>query len=144
MAMDAEHFREAVLIHGADVHRWPEEIRQEGVDALTRSVECRSLQEEYVRFEAALASRAYEAPRQDFGLRIIAAARPRERRGFRGLAELLASCFRDLRVPAPVITVTAVLVVGVVVGFLLPAESTLAESELVEAQTFLEPESEAL
>jgi hypothetical protein len=142
--MDAEQFHECILIHGADVRRWPEEIRQAGVDALARSIECGSLQEEYVRFEAVLASRAYDAPRPDFARRIIAAAWPRERKGFRGLTELLVSCFRDLRVPAPVVTVTAVLIVGFVVGTLLPVESTLAESDMAEAQTFLDAETEAL
>ncbi len=142
--MNAEQFREAVLIHGSDVHRWPEEIRQTGLDALACSLECRSLRDDYSRLEMVMASRTLEAPRPDFSRRIIAAARPRERRGFRGLAELVASYFDDLRLPAPVVTVTAVLVMGFVVGLLLPAESTLAESEVADVQTFLDSETEAL
>ncbi|HET8760593.1 MAG TPA: hypothetical protein VFN94_05975 [Nitrospiria bacterium] len=142
--MNAEQFREALLIHGADVHRWPDEIRGRGVEALTRSIECRSLHEEYARFEAALASRASEAPSADFAGRIISAARPRQRRGFRGLTELLASCFADLRLPAPVLTVAAVLIVGLVVGLLLPAESPRGDSEATETLAFLDSTSEAL
>jgi hypothetical protein len=91
-----------------------------------------------------MASRKVETPRPDFARRIIAAAHPRERSAFPGVMEFLASCFRDLRVPAPVATVTAVLLVGFVVGVLLPTESTQAESELVEAQTFLDSATEAL
>jgi hypothetical protein len=144
MAMDAEEFRESVLIYGADVHRWPDEIRHAGVEALARSIECRSLQQDYAQFEAALGSRAYEGPRPDLAHRIVAAARQRERSALPGMMEFLRSCFRDLRLPAPVLTVAAVLVVGVVVGLLLPAESSLVDSELVEAQTFLDSTTEAL
>jgi hypothetical protein len=144
MAMDAEQFREHVLIHGADVNRWPDEVRQGGVEALARSSECRALQEEYAQFEATLGSRAYEEPSPDFSRRIIAAARPRERRGFSGLAELLGSCFADLRLPAPVLTVAAVLIVGFVVGLLLPIEATKADTESADAQTFLDSATEVL
>jgi hypothetical protein len=144
MAMDDKQFREAVLIYGADVRRWPDDLRHAGLDALASSLDCRSFRDEHARFETVLASRALEAPRADFARRIIAAARPRERKGFRGLVELVASYFADLRVPAPVVTVTAVLVVGFVVGLLLPAESTLAESDVAEAQMFFDAETEAL
>lgn len=142
--MNAEQFRECVLFHGADVHRWPDEIRRDGVEALARSIECRSLRDEYAQLEAALGLRSYEEPGTDFARRIISAARPRERRGLRGLTGVLASCFAELRLPAPVLTVAAVLIVGVVVGLLLPAESTLADSEVAESQTFLDSGTEAL
>jgi hypothetical protein len=144
MAMNAEQFREAVLIYGADVHRWPDEICQAGVEALARSLECRSLQQDYAQFEASLASRAYEEPSPDLARRIVAAARRRERIAWPGLREFLASCFKDLRVPVPVVSVTAVLIVGFVVGLLMPTESPSADSELAEAQTFLDSATEAL
>jgi hypothetical protein len=144
MTMDTERFREYLLIHGAGVHRWPEDVRQAGAEAVERSSECRSLQEEYARFEAALSARVYEEPSPDLARRIVSAARRRERNVSIGIIEFLVSCFRDLRVPAPVFTTAAVLVLGVVLGLWLPAESVVADPESSEAQTFLDSAMEGL
>lgn len=144
MAMDAEQFRERLLIHGADVTRWPEEIRGAGMEAVERSLECRSLQEEHAQFEAVLSTRVYEEPSPDLARRIVSAAWQRERRTFPGLAELLASCFMDLRLPKPVFTAAAVLIIGFVVGFFLPTESVLADPDPAEVQTFLDSATEVL
>lgn len=144
MTMDAERFREYLLIYGAGVHRWPEEVRLAGVEAVERSSECRSLQEEHARFEATLSSRAYEEPSPDLARRIVSAARRRERNASTGIIEFLVSCFRDLRVPAPVLTTAAVLILGVVLGLLLPTESVLADPESSDVQSFLDSATEAL
>lgn len=144
MTMDAERFRECLLIHGAEVHHWPESIRQEGLDAAERSSECRSLQEEHGQFEALLRSRSVEDPSPDLAVRIVSAARRTERRASPRVMEFLAACFRDLRLPAPVVTAAAVLIIGVVIGLLLPTEPVLADSESAEVQTFLDSATEAL
>jgi len=138
MTMDAEQFRECLLIHGADVQRWPEEIRRAGIEALDRSLECRSMQEECRQFEAILRSRAFEAPSPDLAFRIVSAAWRRERKASPGVIEFLAACFQDLRLPAPVLTAAAVLILGVVIGLLLPTEPVPADSESAEVQTFLD------
>ena len=144
MTMDAERFWECLLIHGAEVHQWPEDIWQAGLDAVERSLECRSLQEEYRQFEAFLRSRAFEDPSPDLAVRIVSAARGRERRTSPRVMEFLAACFQDLRLPAPVLTAAAVLIIGVVIGLLLPTEPVLADSESAEVQTFLDSATEAL
>jgi hypothetical protein len=144
MTMDAERFRECLLIHGAEVHHWPEDIRQEGLEALERSMQCRALQEEHVRFESILRARAFEDPSPGLALRIVGAARRREQRKSPRIMEFLAVCFQDLRLPAPVVTAVAVLIIGVVIGLLLPTEPVLADSESAEVQTFLDSATEAL
>ena len=144
MAMETEQFRECLLIYGADLRRWPEPIRGAGLEALERSVACRALKEDHVQFEAILRTRQYEAPSPGLEARIIAAARPRARTASPGLVEFLRSCFSDLRIPAPVLTAAAVLIVGVVIGLWLPTEPVPAESESAEVQAFLEAPAETL
>lgn len=142
--MDAEQFRECLLVYGADLQQWPEAARQAGLEVLERSLACRALQEDHVQFEAVLRTRQLEAPRQDLEARIIAAAPRRERMAYPGLAELLSSCFRDLRLPAPMLTAVAVLIVGVVIGVWVPTEPAPTDSESAEVQTFLDSATEAL
>jgi hypothetical protein len=142
--MDAERFRECLLVHGAELHRWPEDIRQSGLDAMERSLECRSLQDECRQFESILRSRVFEDPSQDLAVRIVSAARRTERRASPRVMEFLAACFQDLRLPAPVLTAAAVLIIGVVIGLLLPTEPLPADSESAEVQTFLDSATEAL
>ncbi|MFZ5875573.1 MAG: hypothetical protein ACOYXU_04095 [Nitrospirota bacterium] len=144
MTMDAERFRECLLIHGVEIQQWPEDIRQAGLEAMARSLECRALQEECRQFEAILRMRAFEEPSPDLALRIVSAARRTEQRTPARITEFLAVCFQDLRLPAPVVTAAVVLIIGVVIGLLLPAESVLADSESAEVQTFLDSATEAL
>ncbi len=144
MAMDAEQFRECLLIYGADLQRWPEAVRRAGLAALERSLACRALREDHLQFEAVLRTRDVEAPSPDLEARIIAAAPRRERIASPGLAEFLRSCFADLRLPAPALTTAAVLIVGVVIGLWLPTEPVPAESESAEVQAFLDSPAEAL
>jgi hypothetical protein len=144
MAMDADTFRECLLLYGADLAQWPEEERQAGLEALDRSLAYRALQEDQVQFEALLRSKEPQAPRADLEARIIAAARRRERAGYPGFAEFLSSCFADLRLPAPALTAAAVLIVGIMIGLWLPAAPVQTESESVEAQVFLDSATEAL
>ena len=142
--MDAEQFRECLLTHGADLQGWPEAVRRAGLEALERSFACRALKEDHAQFEATLRTREHEAPSPGLEARIIAAARRGERIASPGPAEFLRSCFADLRLPAPVLTVAAVLTLGVVIGLWLPTEPVLAESESAEVQAFLDSPAEAL
>lgn|SRR5574341_106705 len=144
MAMDADKFREGLLLYGADLEQWPEGAREAGLEALDRSPACRALREDHVQFEALLRSKEPEAPRTDLEARIIAAARRRERAAYPGLAEFLSSCFADLRLPAPVLTAAAVLIVGIIIGLWLPTDLVPVESESAEAQLFLDSATEAL
>jgi hypothetical protein len=135
--MDAEQFRECLLVYGADVLRWPDEIRQAGLELLGRSLECRSLQEYHARFEEVLRARRYEEPTPDLARRIISAALRRRKKPSPGLAAFLAACFADFRLPKPVLTAVAVLIVGFVVGFLLSPEQGLVGQEQSDLQEFL-------
>ncbi|MEN8264810.1 MAG: hypothetical protein ABFR82_15260 [Nitrospirota bacterium] len=36
MKMDIKQFSENLMLYGADVHQWPEDIRQAGLDALEK------------------------------------------------------------------------------------------------------------
>jgi hypothetical protein len=142
--MDTEQFRECLLLYGADLQRWPEVLRQTGVAALERSHACRALKEDHAQFEALLRTREVEVPSPYLEARIIDAARARKRAAPPGLAEFFRACFADLRLPAPVLTTAAVLIVGVGIGLWLPAEPVSAESESAEVQAFLDSPAEAL
>jgi hypothetical protein len=144
MPMNAERFKECVLVYGADVYRWPGELRQAGLEALERSVECRTLHEEYSRFEQVLGSPPYEEPSPDLAARIIAAARRHERKALPTLSELLAGLFADLRLPQPALTVVAALIIGFTIGFLLPAGPSIADPEQTDARAFLDSGGEVL
>ena len=144
MAMDADRFRECLLLYGADLEEWPAGARAEGLQAVDDSPACRALREEHVQFEALLRSSELEAPRPGLEGRIIAAARRRERAGSPGVPEFLSSCFRDLRIPAPVLMAAAVLIVGIVIGLWMPSEPVLAEAESAEVQLFSDSATEAL
>lgn len=142
--MDVERFREYVLLYGADLQRWPQEIRRAGIEALEQSAACRAMQEDHVQFETLLRTRTHAAPSPGLESRIIAAALRRERMEFPGLTTLLRSCFSDLRIPAPVLMTAAALFLGVGIGLWLPVDSAEVELESAEVQAFLDSPPEAL
>ncbi len=142
MTMDGERFREYLLVYGADVQRWPEAIREAGLAALEQGGEYRSFQADHAQFEAVLSARRYEEPSPDLEQRIIAAARRREREAPLSLSAFLATCLAEIRFPQPVLTAVAVLIVGFVLGFLLPAGLGLVEPGQTDFQEFLYASSE--
>jgi len=137
MTMDIAQFEEHLLVHGADVHRWPDDIRRPGLEALERSEECRSLRDDYLHYEMVLKDRRYEGPSVDLADRIISAASRRKQSTVLSLGEILTKCFVEFRLPQPVVTAAAVLMIGFVIGFMLPERLDLDASGQTDLQEFL-------
>jgi hypothetical protein len=138
MSMDGKEFKRYLLVYGADVHQWPQEIRGAALEALADSSELQALQADYEGFERALKGRSYQEPRGTLAQRIISASL-RDRNGA-FLSELLAGF--SLRRWA--LIAIAVLIIGFIIGLVNPLGSLVAEETQTNLQEFLYYEGEAL
>ena len=93
MTMNLEQFKKNLLVYGANVHEWPEEIKQAGLKAIETSSEFRALLAEEVRFEQVLKTRTYKEPNNDLAERIVLAAQPKKKRVWSRLVGLFQSWF---------------------------------------------------
>ncbi len=149
MTMDSKKFKENMLVHGADVNQWPEEIRQAGLEALESSPELQALSADQEHFERILKTRKYEEPGVDLAQRIITASLHQKKKSFFSLGSLLSGVLGELRLPKPALTAVYVLMIFVLmigfgIGFSDPMGSALAEQEQINLQEFLYDEGEVL
>ncbi len=80
MTMDPREFKENILLYGVDLHQWPEEIRQVGIEALQKSSELQALLAEFEQFEKVLITRKYEEPSDHLGQRIVSLSLYRDKK----------------------------------------------------------------
>ena len=127
MKMDASDFSEYLLLYGPDVHQWPEEIRQAGLDVLERSADLQALKTEQEEFEKILKTRSYEEPSRDLARRIVAASLQTKRKPSFSLDVFFAELFGEFRLPLPSLStlsavIIALLVIGFAVGYMNPSK----------------------
>ncbi|MFH0812107.1 MAG: hypothetical protein V2A69_04610 [Pseudomonadota bacterium] len=149
MPMDSKQFEKNVLVHGAELNRWPEDARQAGVKAHKKSPELQLLLEDHQRFESFLQKRKYEEPSSDLAERILSASLRQEKKESLGVGAILLELLSGLNLPRPVLTGLSVAVVfafimGFAIGFLLPTWSAWTEEAQVNLQEFLYYEGEIL
>jgi hypothetical protein len=149
MKMNVHQFKENLLLYGADLNRWPEEVRRAGWEAIEHSLELQLQVAEHERFERMLTTRKYEGPSGDLELRIIQTSlRHKEESPF-SLREFISELFGEFFVPRPAFTVLSismifVLVAGFAIGFSDPLRAQLAEEDQTSLQEFLYDEGEVL
>lgn len=140
--MDAKQFKENLLLYGADVYQWPEEIRTAGLEALKDSSELQFLVNEETRFERILKSRKYVESDSHLEQRIIAAALRIKKNPPLSINAFLSELLAEFRLPKPAWIIAVLLMIGFAIGFLDPLASAPAEQEQTNLQELLYYEEE--
>ncbi len=149
MTMNLKQFKENLLVYGANVHKWPEDIRQTGLRALETSSELRTLLAEEERFERVLKTRRYEEPSRDLAERIVSAAQPKKKKVWRRLGGFFSELLWEFGLPRPALTAVSValifaLIIGFAIGFSDSTGTTSAEQYQANLEDFLYYEGEIL
>ena len=149
MKMNLRQFKEKLLVYGADVHKWPEGIREAGLKALENSAELRALLADEQRFEQVLKTRKYEEPSNDLAERIISASQPKTKKVQRSLSGFFSELLSEFSLPKPAVTALSVslvlvLIIGFAIGFSNPTGSVSTEQYQTDLQELLYYEGEAL
>jgi hypothetical protein len=149
MTMNLRQFKENLLVYGANVHKWPEDIRQRGLRSLESSSELRTLLTEEERFERVLKTRRYEEPSRDLAERIVSAAQPKKKKVWRRLGGFFSELVREFSLPKPALTAVSVslllvLILGFAIGFSNPIGAVSTEQTQTDLQEFLYYEGEVL
>lgn len=149
MTMDVKQFKENLLIYGADVHQWPEEIRQAGLEALESSPELQTLIAEEEHFERVLKTRKYEEPSSNLEQRIISSSLLRKQKTPFSIGAFIPALLDEFRLPRPAlaaisVVMVVVLIIGFAIGFSNPAGSVMTEQEQTNLQEFLYYEGDIL
>jgi hypothetical protein len=149
MTMNLKQFKENLLAYGADVQKWPEDMRQAGLKAMETSSELRTLLAEEKRLEQVLRARKYEEPSRDLAQRIVSASLSKKRSPRRGLRGFFSELFWEFSIPRPALTaisisVILVLILGFAIGFLNPIGAVSTEQTQTNLQEFLYYEGEVL
>jgi hypothetical protein len=141
--MDYKQFKESILLYGVDLHQWPEEIRQEGVELLQKSLGLQLLLSEYEQFEKVLKTRKYEEPSDHLSQRIVSLSLHRDKKSPFGLGSFLSRLFSDeFYLPKPALIVVSILTIialltGFFIGFSNPSGQVLADQREANLQEFL-------
>lgn len=121
--MERDKFLEYLSIYGADMTSWPEEIRLEAQVALEASSELRDILKAEIELESALMERGFEESSPGLSQRIISNALGNETEKKTSLFGSIKELFSAFPIPSPAIALPALLVIGIVAGYLYPEES---------------------
>jgi len=146
--MDKRQFKEYLLLYGAEIHSWPEEIMRSGLEALEKSPDFNILLKEHEHFESILNTRKYEKPNNHFAERIISTSLHKKQKSFT-LGSFISALIHEFRFPKPVLTTFSVLIllllsVGFIIGFFNPSESVSTANDETSLQAFLYYEEDIL
>jgi hypothetical protein len=147
--MNPDRFKEHLLVFGADVNKWPEDIRGAGLKALEDSPECRSLMLDEERFEKFLRSRKHEEPSGDLADRIILASQRKKEKALSGIVGFFSELLSEFNLPRQAVAAVAVLlivslIIGLAIGFSNPGGYLSAEQYQANLQDFLYYQGEVL
>ncbi|MBN1842671.1 MAG: hypothetical protein JW883_10375 [Deltaproteobacteria bacterium] len=139
MTMNLKQFKEKLLVYGADVHAWPQDIRQTGLKSLENSAELRALLADEERFELVLKTRKYEEPSSDLAERIISASQPKRKKVRRSLGGFFSGLLWEFSlskraVTAVSVSLVLVLIIGFAIGFSNPMGSVSTEQYQTDLQ----------
>ena len=124
--MDRKEFKEALMLYGADLSAWPDELSKEGAALLgagnEAANELSALVEEEGKFETLLTRRSFKEPGDYLATRIIACAEesateevePDEAKG------LLGGFFSEFFAPRAAIALALTLIIGFMAGYMAP------------------------
>lgn len=150
MRMDPRQFKGNLLLYGADLDQWPEEIKQAGRESLENSWKLQELLAEHKQFESVLKTRKYEEPSGNLVQRIVSLSLHQEERSPPGVGLFLSRLFADeFRLPKPALILISVLMIvtlgiGFFIGFSHSTRSTLTDQRQANLQEFLHYEGDVL
>lgn len=149
MTMNPDKFQENLLVLGADVNEWPEDIRGAGLKALEDFPECRSLLVDEERFEKVLRSRKHEEHSGDLADRIILASQRKKKKALSGIVGFFSELFGELNLPKQAVAAVPVLlivslIIGFSIGFSDPMGYLSTEQYQANLQDFLYYQGEVL
>lgn len=150
MTMDPRQLKENLLLYGADLYQWPEEIRREGVELLQKFPGLQALLAEYEQFERVLKTRKYEEPSDNLGQRIVSFSLNQDKKSPFSLGLFLSRLFADeFYLPKPALIVVCILMIsalmiGFLIGFSSSTGTTLTEQRQANLQEFLHYEGDVL
>jgi len=145
--MEMKQFKENLLLYGANIHHWPEEIGQAGLEALESSSEMQELLVEHEHFEKVIKTRRYEEPSVNLAQRIISASL--QQKAPLSFGSFISELLNEFRFPKPALSVLSivmilVLIIGFTIGFSNPSESVLTAQEETSLQVFLYDEGDVI
>ena len=150
MIMDLREFKENILSYGVDLHKWPMEKRQAGLESLQKSSELQALLAEYEQFERVLRTRKYEEPSSNLAQRIVSLSLPQDKKSPSSLGLFLSRLFADeFYLPKPALIVVSILTIialltGFFIGFSNPSRTVLTDQRQANLQEFLHYEEGVL
>ncbi len=147
--MEMKKFKENLLLCGANINHWPEEIRQAGLEALESSSEMQALLVEHEHFEKVIKTRRYEEPSGNLAQRIISASLQQKQKAPLSFGSFISELLNEFRFPKPALSVLSivvilVLIIGFTIGFSNPSESVLTAQEETSLQVFLYDEGDVI
>ena len=110
-------------IYGADITSWPEELRREAEAALVSSSELRDILRAEIELESALMDAPFEESSPGLSEKIISRALEQEQ-ARKSVLDSIKELFSAFPLPSPAIALPVVLVIGIVAGYLYPADAT--------------------
>lgn len=148
MTMNLKQFKENLFVYGADVHEWPEGIREAGLKSLESSSELQTLLADEKRFERVLKTRKYEEPSRDLAERIILASL-RQKKARSTIGGFFSELLWEFTLTKPALTAVSVLlisalIIGFVIGFSNPMGPVPTEQYQTNLQAFLYYEGDGL
>jgi len=149
MIMDFEQFKENLLMYGADVRCWPNDIRSSALKSLESSPELQKLVEDEKRFEGVLITRKYEEPSRDLAGRIVAAALPKKKKTPRNFGVFISDVLSEFSLSRRAFAAVSVsliftLIIGFTIGYSNPSGNVSAEQYETHLEDFLNYEGDVL
>ena len=133
--MDTQQLKENLAYYGADLYKWPEDIRQKALNALDINPELKGLVEQEKNFEDFLLFSETAPADPHLAVRIISASAGVERKPPVSVSTFLVQLFGDFRLPQPAFIAIVLIIIGIAIGFSSPFEwaaPDLAQSNLYE------------
>ena len=139
MKMSYNKFRKKLVIHGADIQNWPEEIRSYGLKALESSPELRKLVKEEKNFEEILQNRKYEEPGKNFAGRIALAACSERRMIQSNPVRFFSAMLREFRISRFAFTTVFVFFIATLIaGYTIGVSASINDVSADQYETGLE------
>jgi len=136
-------------MYGADVRKWPKNIRWSALKTLESSPELQKLVKNEERFEGVLNTRKFEEPSKDLAGRIVAAALPRKKKAQRNFGVFFSDMLSEFSLSRRALTAVSVslifiLIVGFTIGYSTPSRYASAEQYETHLEDFLNYEGDVL
>jgi hypothetical protein len=149
MTMNFKQFEEKLLMYGADVRKWPENVRSSALKTLETSPELQKLVKNEERFEGVLNTRKFEKPSKDLAGRIVASALPRKKKAQRNFGVFLSDMLSEFSLSRRVLVAVSVsliftLIVGFTIGYSNPSRYASTEQYETHLEDFLNYEGDVL